>query len=616
MNESSGAAHDLDAVRKRLRGRGYLGGSVERYLLSEALEMSRLGRRRLRVAVKGVVLVAPLAALWTAGLTLASDPRSFKLSEGLLLWIYDLLFAVPSLALLFLLASLCVPVLRRTGWQRVAEVVALFVAFSTAGGLAMLLWPIAPPAGGRGLWIILGGLLAGLTGWVAGIACWLGGVEEDRPLPARARRGVLWFAIAVLWTGMFFWAQARAPTGEIDTGWSVRERAPRLMVIGIDGLDRELFELLAGVPDSPWAQLPVSGRPGSWTREPGTPAEIWTSVWTGRAAAEHGVGSAEERHLPGISTAIPGGNGTADPWRRAWRVWLPGRRAPISSAGRRVRTIWEVVSLKKPVAAIGWWSTWPAFLDGEGGGFVVSDRALAKLQNGGIADREIWPDGWHARLQTEFAAESERIREDFDREFASRLPASWIEAVREAHFIDAFALERWERFSGTSEIALSMVYLPGLDIVRHRLRENLDIGNPRVLLEVKPVLEQYIDWLGSRLQPWFQPQPDQAVLLLGDPGRGRIEGDEGLWMAWGEGIRQQEIPTKYSAGQWFSWVARLLGFPRTGGMPPVNAPGFADWVTDPGFVNDFPAPKRHVGGTSSDFDEEMLDRLRSLGYVQ
>jgi hypothetical protein len=615
MKEPREGLPDLEAVRERLRGRGYLGGRVERYLVHDALQDNELGKRRLRVALKGAFLVGPLAALWTAGVTLASDPRGLAVTDAILLWAYDFLFALPVTGFVFLLASFGVPVLRQTGWTRIVETVAILVAVLAGTGLGSLLWQSAPPAGGRALWILFGVLLAGLSGWVAGIACWFGGVAPDRPLPARSRRGVLWFAMAMLWIGMFFWAQTRLADDPGSDEWMVRERAPRLIVIGIDGLDRELFDMLAMTPDSPWSKLPAPMQSGSWTREEGTPAEVWTSVWTGRATKEHGVGSAEERHLPGMSSAIPGGQGEGDPWRRAWRVWLPGRRAPLSSAGRRIRTIWEVVALKKPVAAIGWWSTWPAILDGEGGGFIVSDRTLAKLQNGREADRETWPDGWFGRLQAGFADESERIQADFELNLLPELPEAWVEAVREAHFIDAFALERLQTFAASDEMALSMVYLPGLDIVRHRLRQSLASGNPRVLLDAKPVLERYIVWLGMRSERWFELRPGTAVLVLGDPGRGRVEEDLGLWLAWGEGIREQGVPIDFSAGDWFPWIARWLGIPRIDGMPAADSRAFEDWVTDPGRIVAWPAPPRREGSTSSDFDEEMLERLRSLGYV-
>ncbi len=615
MKEPHENAPDLEEVRERLRRRGYLGGRVERYLVRDALRVNQLGIRRLRVALKGALLAGPLMALWTTGVTLASDPRGHAITEAILLWAYDLVFAVPLLGLFFLVSSFGVPVLGRTGWPRIVETVAVLIASVTATGLGSLLWQIAPPIGGRGLWILFGVLLAGLCGWVAGIACWFGGVAADRPLPARSRRGVLWFAMTMLWIGMFFWARTMAVNDPVEEGWTVRERAPQLIVFGIDGLDRELFELLAGKEDSPWAKLPVGRQSGSWTRDEGTPAEVWTSVWTGRTTNEHGVGSAEERHLPGMQSAIPGGEGGGDPWRRAWRVWLPGRRAPLSSAGRRIRTIWEVVALEKPVAAIGWWSTWPAILDGRGGGFIVSDRTLAKLQSGGEADRETWPDGWFGRLQAGFADESERIRTDFERNLLPELPEAWVEAVREAHFFDAFALERLQTFTVSNEMALSMVYLPGLDIVRHRLRQSLESGNPRVLLEAKPVLERYIAWLGMRLGRWFELDAGRSVLVLGDPGRGRVDGDEGLWLAWGEGIAEQGEPIRLSAGDWFPWLARLLGVPGVEGMPVADASAFEDWVTDPGTVSAWPAPPRREGSTSSDFDEEMLERLRSLGYV-
>ncbi len=117
MTEPQRGSRDLDAVRERLRRRGYLGGRVERYLVKDALHAEHPGKRRLRVAAKGALLVGPLAALWTAGVTLASDPRSFAASESLLLWAYDFLFAAPFLGVLFLVTSFVVPALRKTGWS-------------------------------------------------------------------------------------------------------------------------------------------------------------------------------------------------------------------------------------------------------------------------------------------------------------------------------------------------------------------------------------------------------------------------------------------------------------------------------------------------------------------
>lgn len=157
---------------------------------------------------------------------------------------------------------------------------------------------------------------------------------------------------------------------------------PPLFVIGLDGADWRYLEPLLERGELP--HLAELRRRGGWgplaTIQPTLSPAVWTTIATGRPPFRHGIQGFTTPRLRGVEDSLPGlhplrGVGFAPFWR-----WLESsgrvRQAPVTSRDRSVPAFWNLAeTARAPVVVVHWWATWPSepvF------GFVVSDRAFAQ----------------------------------------------------------------------------------------------------------------------------------------------------------------------------------------------------------------------------------------------
>jgi len=124
----------------------------------------------------------------------------------------------------------------------------------------------------------------------------------------------------------------------------------KVVLVGIDGADWQIIDPLVAA-----GKLPVLARlkkEGAWaglrSMEPMLSPLLWTTIATGKPPEEHGVVDYFVR----------------DP--------ETGRRSPVSSASRKVKTLWNLFSeAGLQCGVVAWWATWPAE---KVNGTLVSDR--------------------------------------------------------------------------------------------------------------------------------------------------------------------------------------------------------------------------------------------------
>ena len=139
----------------------------------------------------------------------------------------------------------------------------------------------------------------------------------------------------------------------------------------------------------------------SWPRGPAArlaaepervPAIVWTTIATGRGPEAHGIQAADARRIAGLRTPV-----SLDAERSPFASALGAatdllrltRPQPPSAVLRSVKTFWNVASEKGlRVGVVNWWATWPADAVN---GWIVTDRAAFKLEKGGPPDREVYP---------------------------------------------------------------------------------------------------------------------------------------------------------------------------------------------------------------------------------
>ena len=147
----------------------------------------------------------------------------------------------------------------------------------------------------------------------------------------------------------------------------------RVLVLGIDGLDPQVIDLLMSEGKLPnLAKIRQDGAYGRLiSQKPLLSPIIWTTIATGRPPSEHGIG-----HFVAVDSTT-------------------GEKLPVTSDMRRVRALWNIAgSAGKRPAVVGWWATWPPEpIDG----VIVSDHTAYHFlfeegfTGGRAADSKIHP---------------------------------------------------------------------------------------------------------------------------------------------------------------------------------------------------------------------------------
>ncbi len=393
-----------------------------------------------------------------------------------------------------------------------------------------------------------------------------------------------------------------------------------LTVIAVDGVDLSFLERLAAAGRVPHLArilggarlvLPASDAPD--------PARTWTSLATGQSADVHGVSGIEGRSLSGISGTLPTtGGGLAGAFEAATDLVRLTRPVLTTGLQRRSKTFWEVASdCGLRTAVVNWWATWPV---SDGPGVVLSDRATLRLERGGDLDGEIAPASLYARLEPAWPSMRDetrrRVLSAFDR--TGDADASVLRAAAEQ---DGLAASLAGTVFSSAE-DLQTIYLPGLDIAQHNLAGGAGTAGlpPSALAARVDALERYyvfLDGLVGELAG--EPGPGHLVALLTDPGRSATRGS-GLLAVSGDGVRA-DITREGPGADVAPTVLYLLGIPDSAelsGRARVE-------LVDDRFASRVPlrrvttygrrvVPARRPGSTP--LDRDMMDRLRSLGYVR
>jgi hypothetical protein len=634
----------VDDLRRRLRALGYLDAGVDRFVLGSASATRRptaiAGLASLRVGILAAVLLGPAAAIGLSARVpgLVTGPRDAAVVALYLSAFFGVVIAFAAFAASLLVAS----VAHATGAitrQRLGTVAGAVVTIGCliyltlwwqtviAGvGWSAPFWTLSALALAVAMSLLLGHAVA-----VASAAVALAGSAGDvSAVDARARASLSWpatlasaaiafggAALLVTWSAGATRASAPAadPLTVVPSGYRVR-------VIALDGFDPRILEELASTGRVPALAAAFSGAvvpldSGADVRA-ADPARAWTTIATGHPPEVHGVEGLETRQVAGVQgrVALSGPSPLAHALRGATDLVRLTRPAIASGSERRVRTFWEVAAAAGlRTAVVNWWATWPASPDA---GIVLSDRATLRLERGGPLDAELAPASLYETLRQAWPETRNRAQSragaavDFQGESAA------LAVLRRSAELDALQLELLQRVS-TTATDLTVVYLPGLDIAQHAL-----LGDepsrlaPSDLASRLEALKAYYVALDRLVGPHLTPTPDEIVMVVTEPGR--VGGSRGARIAVRGAVARMHtaasVPTSVAPT-----VLYALGVPmsRESGTGPLLA------VFDPGFTTRYPV--RYVASygppstsaaarTGQPLDQEMIDRLRSLGYVR
>jgi hypothetical protein len=377
----------------------------------------------------------------------------------------------------------------------------------------------------------------------------------------------------------------------------------RVRVLGIDGLDRRMVDLMRIDGELPRLEhLVETSAHARLAAEPEqVPAIVWTTIATGRGPEVHGIRSAGARRLAGMRTSVA--IGQASRFERAVGaaadVLRLTRTQPATSVLRGAKTFWNVASEKGlRVGVVNWWATWPA---DPLNGYAVTDRALFKLEKGGPPDREVYPPAAFDRLRALVTSGP-----DTDR----------------ARRIDRFCLDAARALREGTAPDIEAVYLPGLDIFT---MQQVGDASPSDLPELDARLDavrsyyRFVDGLVGEVVEGLQPQ--EVLLLVGDPGRlARRSGSpaEGLLLLTGGPVVASDLG-RATERDVAPTALHLAGLPRSRELEGVvlEAPLAADFrKAHPVRTVESYGRRRVARRAESAFDRDMLEELRSLGYIQ
>lgn len=407
----------------------------------------------------------------------------------------------------------------------------------------------------------------------------------------------------------------------------------RMLVVGLDGADWVILDPLLAAGRLPNLERLIEGgvRTKLLTISPMLSPVIWTSVVTGVEPSRHGI-------LDFLVQDPAGGN-----------------KQPVTSAHRKAATVWEMLGeAGTRTGVVGWWATWPADAVN---GYLVSERIAYQLfdfkTDPDDEQGKTWPPELYNEIRTDivspdeipwertasFFSPDDSSEEDYqgaDRElldsFSTLLASgdSYVGIARRLH----------EQYSPGFEA----VYLEGTDTVGHLFMSFRDPLLPGVSVRrqarFRHVVDRYYEqadrYLGELLAGRGK---DWTVMVLSDHGFAS------------DATRPQTADSRIGHGQAASWhrkfgmlilsgrhivpaasleqasvydiaptILALYGQPVPSSWPGKVLAG----AIDPAFLEQNPVrfrtddPERRAGadaGSGGEGDEDLLKKLRSLGYI-
>jgi hypothetical protein len=628
-------------LREQLKALGYLDARMDRFVLGGAARRSRAGAlaaaASARLGLLAGLLLGPAAAI---GLR-ARVPN--LVTSGL-----DAIVLAAYLAILFGLATSIVAgfailagaaLARRsaasTGFPGRARRIA--AAAGLVAGLGCLLylslwWRTAMTAGSTSMaWTIAILVIAvaislllghGVTVTVLAFLARSGLSRSLRPgLPLSSWRAIVPLA-ALSFAGALAILVAAPGTGPEPPApaLTVVPSGQQLVVVAVDGVDEATLDRLRRAGRLPLFDRLLGQSVGTLASDADRdPARVWTTIATAQPPERHGVRSLEARQVAGLGGRLQPGSSGWSAITAATDLLRLTRPTIASGDARLIPAFWEVAARAGlRTAVIHWWATWPAPDDL---GIVISDRAILRLELGGPQDGEIAPASLYQALQAGWTSRRGRAASRAAAAVSPDTPGDLAATVRRSAEIDATLIDlAGDPVLGTLD--LLALYLPGLDIVQHALFENQGPGtlSPSVAADRLAALERYYIFLDETLAGLLGTAPveQRLVVLVTQPGRVERPG-AGLVGLSGQTAGTARITAPLTSIA--PTVLQALGVPiaRDLASPPaieLFTPTFVDAhaIRD---VATYGARRSSVRtGSGAPLDREMIERMRSLGYVR
>lgn len=612
MTEERKPLASVEEVRDELRRLGYLDSGLDRFVLSGAGGPSPLAaslRAAARVGLAAGIVLGAALTLAAASLDhrLLAEPRDLVVLALYLALALGLTTALAAFGL-GLIAGWAARRKREPGPALPRQV---GLAFALTGFGYLALWwrsraadaPLAAQAAALAIGLGLA-LLLGRFGSLAAVAVLSAG-GASLPEARLSRRHLAFFvaaagALFTLGLGASYWSEHSAAH---VPDFAVVPTSLRIRVLGIDGLEARMTEQRLEAGEMPHlAALLTRGARGRLRAEPERiPAIAWTTIATGRGPEAHGIQATGSRRLAGMRTPVPlppASGGILESLGAATDLLRITRSEPPSSALRGAKAFWNVASEKGlRVGVVNWWATWPC---DSVNGYVVTDRTFFRLERGGAPDREACPADVFDRVKDLRPAEAERGRA-----------------------LDLFYASAARRLRGDAPPDLEAVYLPGLDISTMQQLGEASAADLATLETRLRAVRDYYRFVDERIgEAASDLGPGDVLVLVGDPGRLARRVSEAafgtLVLVGGAAVPAKDLGT-LSERDVAPTVLHLAGL--------AVSRELSGRVLEAALTPEFRTahPVRYVASygrrprapaAESAFDQQVVEELKSLGYVQ
>jgi predicted AlkP superfamily phosphohydrolase/phosphomutase len=431
-----------------------------------------------------------------------------------------------------------------------------------------------------------------------------------------------------------------------------------LLVFGIDGADWAYVDPLIARGLMPnLARLRAEGAWGPLqSMTPTDSPVIWTTIATGQPPRRHGVRGFTLSRMRGVQTPLRRVKPVRLLGYESLEEWLEGRGilfdAPVSSLVRREPALWNLMSdAGRPVTVLNWWATWPAE---PVVGRMVSERVYYwRWKDRGFRpekDQLTHPPELHATIAGDLvppdAVSYEQARAfvdvdraEFDRMMATPFSKRLLESelryflsMYETNLRVARRLVRLDREQyGRPADLLVLERL--VDMACHAalaeselVRDHLGADAERQRKFGRVVTAAYAA-VDRQLGELLEAYGDGNVVVLSDHGfhlvpqrrnYGHGDAPAGLFVAHGPAFRPGRL-AGLSVRDVFPLLARIRSLPLAddlAGRLPEEALSTSARAMPVERVARYGAHATPTSGESGAYDQEMLERLRALGYVQ
>ncbi len=432
---------------------------------------------------------------------------------------------------------------------------------------------------------------------------------------------------AILALGMGLWTCARA-----------EKPRQKVLLIGVDAADWAVIGPLLDARKVPaFASLRDQGASGKLrSLEPLTKSPIiWASIATGKVPEKHGISDFfVKRNEKDREAAREAAKATGKD---------VGGESPTTSNLWRARPVWDILgSLGKKVGVVGWWTTWPAQ---PVNGFMISD--YVQYDDGSWPAKNAkrtYPAGLDSlvaavRLTAQKVSWAELFQfvAPFDTTKVTPRQEALVQDLRWIYAADMTFYRVAMHLYKTQRPEFMTVYFRGIDAASHRY---WDIDIPGSFSP--PLSDAEYDWM-KRLIPNYYIFTDRLIgsfMKEADPQTNVVICSDHGFMGGGKGVMAHKLDgvvflkgPSVKKGVSISGatvlditptVLTLFGLPPAqdmDGRPIEEALTSATMkkIAHDTRLKTYESATRKPGGElpiASPVDEELRERLRSLGYIQ